>query len=88
MPMEMLLKNTIEVERNDLKAGDLMVLNNKHAAMIYNFENRDKFYLIYASQKRQQVISFNSQNLVFEVYWLKNLEGYFRLADSLFALDR
>ena len=66
--MEMLLKNTVEVERDDLKAGDLMVLNNKHAAMIYNFENPDKFYLIYASQKRQQVISFNSQNLVFELF--------------------
>ena len=85
MPMEMLLKNTVAVERDDLKAGDLMVLINGLAAMIYKFENRDKFYLIYASEKRREVISFNSQNVVFEAYWLKNLKGYFRLSKSLLS---
>ncbi len=83
MPMEMLLKNTVEVEHNDLKAGDLMVLINGLAAMIYKFENGDKFYLIYASGKRREVISFNSQNVVFEAYWQKNLKGYFRLSKSM-----
>lgn len=86
MPMDMLLKNTVEVERNDLKAGDLMVLINGLAAMIYKFENPDKFYLIYASEKRREVISFNSQNVVFEAYWLKNLKGYFRLSESMLRL--
>jgi hypothetical protein len=83
MPMDMLLKNTVEVERNDLKIGDLMVLINGLAAMIYKFENRDKFYLIYVSGKRREVISFNSQNVVFEAFWLKNLKGYYRLSKSM-----
>jgi hypothetical protein len=83
MTMDTLLKNTVEVERHDLKIGDLMVLINGLAAMIYKFENRDKFYLIYASGIRREVISFNSQNVVFEAYWLKNLKGYFRLSKSM-----
>ncbi|MGD8523964.1 MAG: peptidoglycan endopeptidase [Desulfobacterales bacterium] len=83
MTMDTLLKNTVEVERHDLKIGDLMVLINGLAAMIYKFENRDKFYLIYASGRRREVISFNSQNVVFEAYWLKNLKGYFRLSKSM-----
>ena len=83
MSMDTILKNTVEVEHNDLKIGDLMVLINGLAAMIYKFENRDKFYLIYASEKRREVISFNSQNVVFEAYWLKNLKGYFRLSKSM-----
>lgn len=83
MPMDMLLKNAVEVERKDLKIGDLIVLINGLAAMIYKFENRDKFYLIYASGKRREVVSFNSQNVVFEAYWLKNLKGYYRLSNSM-----
>jgi hypothetical protein len=83
MTMDTLLKNTVEVERHDLKIGDLMVLINGLAAMIYKFENRDKFYLIYTSGIRREVISFNSQNVVFEAYWLKNLKGYFRLSKSM-----
>jgi hypothetical protein len=83
MPMDMLLKNSVEVERNDLKAGDLMVLIDGLAAMIYKFENPDKFYLIYASEKRREVVSFNCHNVVFEAYWLKNLKGYFRLSKSM-----
>jgi hypothetical protein len=83
MPMDMLLKNTVAVERKELKIGDLMVLINGLAAMIYKFENRDKFHLIYASGKRREVISFHSQNVVFEAYWLKNLKGYYRLSKSM-----
>ena len=84
-PMEILLQNAFEVPRDKMKNGDLMVLNNGLAAMIYNFENSDKFNLIYASEKRRQVISFNCQNVVFEAYWLKNLKGYFRLSESMFV---
>ena len=83
MPMKELFRNTVRVQQDDLRNGDLMVLNNGHAAMIYKIENREMFHLIYASLKRQQVISFNSKNIVYEVYWLKNLEGFYRLADDM-----
>ncbi len=87
MPMKELLGNTIKIRQNELKNGDLIVLDDDHAALIYKFENRDKFHMIYASFKRQQVISFNSKNLVFEVYWLKNLKGFFRLTNNMFIPD-
>jgi len=86
-PMKALLRNTIKIRRDELKKGDLIVLNDDHAALIYKFENRDKFYMIYVSFKRQQVISFNSKNVVFEVYWLKNLKGFFRLNENIFVSD-
>jgi hypothetical protein len=84
MPMKELLKKTVEVQRHELKNGDLIVLKDSHAAMIYRIENQDKFYMIYASGERQQVISFNSQNVVFEVYWLENLKGFYRLTRDMF----
>ncbi len=87
MPMKELLRNTIEVQRDELKNGDLIVLNDGHAALIYKVGNRDNFHMIYVSLKRHRVISFNSQNVVFEVYWLKNLKGFFRLTDSMFVSD-
>ena len=87
MPMKELLRNTIKIRRDELRNGDLIVLYDDHAAMIYKFENRDKFYMIYASFKRQQVISFNSKNVVFEAYWLKNLKGFFRLTKNMFIPD-
>ena len=85
MPMKELLRNTIEIQRDELKNGDLIVLNDGHAALIYKVGNRDNFHMIYMSLKRRQVISFNSQNVVFEIYWLKNLKGFFRLAESMFT---
>jgi hypothetical protein len=87
MQMRALLKNTFEVQPDALKNGDLIVLNDGHAAMIYKFENRDKFYLIYASLKRRRVISFNNKNVVFEAYWLENLKGFFRLTEDMFVSD-
>jgi hypothetical protein len=87
-PMKDLLKNAAGVQRDELKNGDLIVLKDGHAALIYRVENRDKLWMIYASQKRGRVISFNSQNVVYEVYWLKELEGFFRLTDGMFAADR
>lgn len=87
MPMKTLLRNTVEVQRDELKNGDLIVLNEGHAALIYKVGNRDNFRMIYASSKRRQVISFNSQNVVFEVYWLKNLKGFFRLTENMFTSD-
>jgi len=87
MPMKSLLRNTVEVQRDELKNGDLIVLNDGHAALIYKVWNSDNFNMIYVSLKRRQVISFNSRNVVFEVYWLKNLKGFFRLTESMFASD-
>ncbi len=34
MPMESLLRNAVEVQRDELKNGDLIVLNEGHAALI------------------------------------------------------
>jgi len=62
MPMKELLRNTIEVQRDELKNGDLIVLNDGYAALIYKAGNRDNFHMIYVSLERRQVISFNSQN--------------------------
>jgi len=86
-PMKELLRNTIRIRRDELKNGDLIVIDDDHAALIYKLENRDKFYMIYASFKRQQVISFNSKNVVFEAYWLTNLKGFFRLTENMFVSD-
>lgn len=83
MPMALLLKNTHEIPAGELKKGDLIVLNDGHAAMIYKLANRNNFDLIYASFKRQEVISFNSRNVIYEVYWLKNLNGFFRLNEDM-----
>ena len=84
LPMENLLQHTRQVAENQLQKGDLMVLNNQHAAMIYNIEaETDRLFLIYASEKRRQVISFNSDNIVFDVFWLENLKGFFRLNDIM-----
>ena len=88
MPMRRLLKNTVEVQRDELKNGDLIVLAEGLAALIYDVKDRDNFRMIYASLKRQQVISFSSRNVVFKVYWLKNLKGFFRLRENMFILER
>jgi len=83
MPIKELLRNAVKIERNELRVGDLIVLKDGHAALIYKFENRNKFFMVYASLKRNEVISFNSQNVVYEAYWLKNLEGFYRLSDEV-----
>ncbi|WP_457553110.1 peptidoglycan endopeptidase [Desulfobacula sp.] len=85
LPMKYFSHKLREVDENDLKNGDLMVLKDDHAAMIYQVENTGKIHLVYASGKRQQVLSFNSDNVVFNVYWLENLKGFFRLSDIMLA---
>ncbi len=84
MPMRNLLKNIREVNENDLQNGDLMLLNDDHAAMIYQIEDNGKIHLIYASEMRRQILIFHSENPVFHVYWLENLNGFYRLSDVLF----
>jgi len=83
LPMAYLLDNTREVDKNDLRNGDLIVLNNNHAAMIYWIDESGKMYFIYASGKRQKIIAFNSENPVFDIYWLENLKGFYRISDTL-----
>ncbi len=85
LPMKYLLQNIKEVNENDLKNGDLIVLNDGHAAMVYHVENTGKIHLIYSSGKRQQVLSFTSDHIVFQAYWLKNLKGFYRLSDTMLA---
>ncbi len=83
--MAYLLANTREVDKNDLRNGDLIVLNNNHAAMIYWIDESGKMYFIYASGKRQKIIAFNSENPVFDIYWLENLKGFYRISDTLLS---
>ncbi len=84
MPMRNLRKNLKEVDENNLQNGDLMILNDDHAAMIYQIEDKGKIHLIYASEMRRQILIFHSENPVFHVYWLENLSGFYRLSDTLF----
>lgn len=89
MPMKNLLQHTRKVDENQLQNGDLMVLNNLHAAMIYNIETAtDRLFLIYASEKRRKVISFDSNIIVFDVFWLENLKGFYRLNDTMLRPER
>lgn len=84
-PMSYLLANTREVEKNDLQNGDIIVLNDNLAAMIYWIDESGKMYLIYASEKRQKIIAFNSENPVFDMYWMVNLKGFYRISDTLLS---
>ncbi len=88
MPMKMLLQNVDPVNENEIQNGDLIVLKNNHAAMLYKIEPTGKIYCIYASGKRQEVLSFNSDNIVFHVYWLENIKGFYRLKNTVFQIDK
>ncbi len=83
LPMRYLLKNTRQVNAGEVRNGDLIVLDNDLAAMIYLVEPSGRLHFIYASEKRQQVFSFNSDNLVYHAYWLEHLSGFFRLKDGM-----
>jgi hypothetical protein len=83
LPMARLLKNVSQIDENQVQKGDLMVLNNQLAAMVFDIEDNGRLHLIYVSEKRRQVISFHSDNLVFEAFWLKNMTGFFRLKEAM-----
>jgi hypothetical protein len=83
MPMDELFKQSIEVQRINLRNGDLVFLHNGHAAMIYKFKGYNNFNLIYSSLKRKQVITFHCKNVGFRIYWLKNLKGFYRPTEIL-----
>lgn len=83
LPMKYLLENTRQVEASDVQNGDLIVLDNNLAAMVFQVDPSGRLYFIYASEKRQQVISFHSENIVFQAYWLENIRGFFRLKEGM-----
>lgn len=83
LPMASLLKNVRQIAESQVQKGDLMVLDNQLAAMIFDIEDTGRIHLIYTSEKRRQVISFHSDNPVFDAFWLKNLNGFFRLKEVM-----
>ncbi len=85
LPMRNLLKNTQPVNDWDIRNGDLIVLTNTLAAMVYRVDPSGRMHFIYASKKRQQVIAFHSDNLVYQAYWLEHLRGFFRLNQDMLS---
>jgi hypothetical protein len=83
LPMASLLKNVRQIDENQVQKGDLMVLDNQLAAMIFDVEDSGRLHFIYVSEKRHQAITFHSDNLVFDAFWLKHLNGFFRLKDTM-----
>ena len=83
--MRRLLEYCSQVDPDKVQNGDLMVLNNDLAAMVFRVETSGKLHLIYASKKRNQVFAFNSDNIVFQVYWMENLRGFYRLPDTMLS---
>lgn len=83
LPMRYLLENTVPISEKDVKSGDLIVLKNGLAAMIYNRDPAGRLYMIYASEKRQEVISFHSENIVYQAYWQEHLKGFYRLKPEM-----
>lgn len=84
-PISDMKKNMVEVFLSELQNGDFIFLKNGHAGMVYGMENKDYFYLIYASESKQEVVSVESSEL--RNYWMKNENklGYFRLKPELFV---
>jgi hypothetical protein len=83
MPMELLLRNIHSIKADEVRNGDLIVLNNDLAAMVYQVDPSGRMHFIYASKKRGEVTTFNSENLVYHAYWLEHFKGFFRINDDL-----
>jgi len=83
MPMDLLLSNTHRIKADDVKNGDLIVLNNNLAAMVYQVDPSGRMHFIYASKKRGKVTTFNSENIVYYAYWLEHFKGFFRINEDL-----
>jgi hypothetical protein len=83
MPMKLLLRNIHNIEADEVRNGDLIVLNNNLAAMVYQVDPSGRMHFIYASKTRGEVITFNSENIVYYAYWLENFKGFFRINDDL-----
>lgn len=83
MPMRMLLDNAHSIKADDVQNGDLIVLKNNLAAMVYQVDPNGRIHFIYASKKRGEVTIFNSDNIVYQAYWLEHFKGFFRINDDL-----
>ena len=88
MHMDLLLSNTQPVKAEDVQNGDLIVLENNLAAMVYQVEPSGRIHFIYASKKRGEVTIFNSENIVYHAYWLEHLKGFFRINENLLMPGR
>jgi len=88
LPMKYLLENTLSIPESDVENGDLIVLDNGLAAMIYKKDPSGRLHMIYASEKRQQVTSFHSDNLVYQAYWQEHLKGFHRLLPDMLIPER
>lgn len=87
MTLSNLLKNTSEVNIRNLKNGDLIVIRTRksvHAGMIINHKGPKSYNVIYASEKRREVVSFDCNDTNFRKYWFDNIKGFFRLNDNMF----
>ena len=83
MPMALLLGNTHSIKADDVQNGDLIVLNNDLAAMVYQADPSGRMHFIYASKKRGKVTIFNSDNIVYHAYWLEHFKGFFRINEDM-----
>lgn len=83
MPMRQLLDNTHSINADDVQNGDLIVLKNNLAAMVYQVAPNGRLHFIYASKKRGEVTIFNSDNIVYHAYWLEHFKGFYRINDDL-----
>jgi len=88
LPMKYLLENTYAIPETHVENGDLILLNNGLAAMIYKKNPSGRLHMIYASEKRQQVTSFHSDNLVYQAYWQEHLKGFHRLQPDMLIPSR
>lgn len=85
-PMQQLIADCQEIHLSELTNGDLIVLNDGNAGLIYGFsEENDGFYLIYASSNQKKVVSVKSKEL--KKYWLnqENKKGYYRATTKIFS---
>lgn len=83
MPMVLLLGNTHRIDPDDVQNGDLIVLDNNLAAMVYQVDPGGRMHFIYASKKRGAVTIFNSENIVYHAYWLEHFKGFFRINEDM-----
>nr|WP_321400366.1 peptidoglycan endopeptidase [uncultured Desulfobacter sp.] len=83
MHMDLLLSNAHPINADDVENGDLIVLDNDLAAMVYQVEPSGRMYFIYASKKRGEVTIFNSDNIVYHAYWLEHFKGFFRINEDM-----
>nr|WP_319490811.1 peptidoglycan endopeptidase [uncultured Desulfobacter sp.] len=88
MHIDLLLSNAHPINADDVENGDLIVLENDLAAMVYQVEPSGRMHFIYASKKRGEVTIFNSDNIVYHAYWLEHFKGFFRINEDLLIPTR